>query len=213
MLAACTAASHPADTPNPSAPHAEEHPGSAGPGDPGNPSDGAPSGNGTADEAPIDGASPATDPEPAKLPNTCAGLYQSESTTAGHQSFDDLAQDWAVTLFGPKTYEAVTSGDPQLICGWGLPNSDAIAVVAVSVISDREKSELVAALEGSEYEDVSKPYAKVGLSTDLAYERPPTKDMQYVSTVLIDGSVLIAVSQTTAGDFAPAALRTIQRLN
>ena len=212
-LAACTAATDQGPAPDHSAPHAGEHSGSTEPGDQGSPSDDTTSGKASSDKTPPEGAAHAPDPEPAKLPKTCAELVPAEALVPELQSFDNRANSWASTMIDPKTYAAVVAGEPRLRCGWGVPESDVIAVVAVAVITPTAKKNLTKSLDASVFDDASAKFKESKLTIDAAYERPPAKDAPYMSTVLLDGSVLVAVSQTAQGDFAGEALRSIQRLN
>lgn len=217
MLAACTAAPDQGSKPGNSAPHADEHSGehsgSTESGGPGSPSDDATSGKAPSGKAPSEGAAPAPDPEPAKLPKTCAELVPADALVPELRSFDNRANSWASTMIDPKTYAAVVAGEPRLRCGWGVPESDVIAVVAVAVITPTAKKNLTETLDASVFDDASAKFKDAELTLDAAYERPPAKDAPYMSTVLLDGSVLVAVSQTAQGDFAGEAMRSIQRLN
>lgn len=163
--------------------------------------------------SPVEKPSPPVEPATVRLPTDCDALIPAAALAPGLQQYPNLVPGWAITMFGPKTHEVVLAGDSLLMCGWGLPQSDAIAVVAVSIVSEPAKSALIASLKGSIYEDASGFYKDLGVDPEVAYKRPPAQDLQYVSTVLIDGLVVVAASQTINGEFAGEALRTIQGLN
>lgn len=191
MLAACTEASKPKD------PHGVEHSGDE---------------ESQGSEAPPQETDP---PTPAKvlLPDSCDALLTVETLGSDLQPFHDRAKGWAGAMLDAQSYAAVTGSEEPLLCGWGIPQSDAIAVVTASVISETERNTLVASFEGSTFADASAKYSDLGAETDHAVERPPAEDLQYITTVLIDGEVLIAVGQTTNGNFALDALRAVQQLN
>ncbi|WP_017793322.1 hypothetical protein [Leucobacter salsicius] len=190
VMVACTDSPDPADSP------AVEQPGTEAPAAPVTPP-----------------AEPSVEPASVQVPTDCDSLIPAESIASGMQQYPDRAPRWAATMFGPKTHETVMAGDSLLTCAWGFPQSDVIAVVSVSLISEAAKSGLLTSLKGSIYEDASAFYKDLGVEAEIAYKRPPSNDLQYVSTVLIDGPVLVAASQTTDGEFAGKALQSIQGLN
>lgn len=163
--------------------------------------------------APVEEPPASAEQMTVELPTDCDALIPANLLAPEMQQYPDKVAGWAITMFGPKTHETVLAGESLLMCGWGLPNSDALAVVAVSIISEPAKNALAASLEGSIYADVSAAYKDQGIDTDLAYTRPPAEALQYIATVLIDGPVVVATAQTTNGEFAGDAMRSIQRLN
>lgn len=199
-LAACSVISEPSDPASVEQPSTDD-----------------PEESGGSSEEPTEPAEPASPADPApvatQLPDGCGALLTAESLGGGLQPFHELATGWATTMLGPHTFDTVMESDQPLVCGWGMPQSDVITVVTASIISEPAKRALMKAFEGSVYADVSAKYNKLGLDTDVAYERPPSQDLQYVTTVLLDGPVLVAVGQTTNGNFAADALRSVQQLN
>lgn len=203
ILVACAEPARPSDTTGASNTPEKEDP--------------RPDGSGDSD-APAAEPGESPQPEPpqsiaTKLPDDCAALLAGDTITPGLEPFPDLAIRWAGAMLDPQTHSAVIASEQQLICGWGFPQSDAITVVTASVVSEATQRTLVDSLAQSVYSDATPKYREAGLELDAAYERPPSPDLQYITTVLLDGQVLVAVGQTTDGNFAADALRTIQQLN
>lgn len=105
---------------------------------------------------------------------------------------------------GPVTAAVVRGASQQRYCGWGIPQTDGSTYIALAVIDDAAKAELLGALRDSVYvEEASE-------EVEAVFTQSPTQAHQYTDTLLLDDDLLIVSVQRVVGDYAWDALRTVR---
>ncbi|MFC4224349.1 hypothetical protein [Lysinibacter cavernae] len=170
--------------------------------------------------APEASAVPMDEIEPAaaavKIPATCDELISPETVETADpriQSYHPGSQELAETMLGPKTVAALVGGSQTMYCGWGIEGTDALAAVAISVLDDTVRDDLVAALSDSIYSDVTAEYATKGVTADAVFGHGYSSERHNMGVIIVDGPVLIATAHTVEGDFAVYALDSVRQLN
>ncbi|KAM9872699.1 hypothetical protein [Leucobacter aridicollis] len=135
------------------------------------------------------------------LPIATVQTYDSRLTA--HPGVDSEGQ--LMGILGPMTGAALQSGQQQIYCNWGITGSGALAYLGAAVINEATKSELVAALRDSVYEEIEPAGAEARFTQGQSYEHQITDD------IIVDRDLLIAVSHTISGDFAQDAWAGIRQ--
>ncbi|WP_017794044.1 hypothetical protein [Leucobacter salsicius] len=160
-------------------------------------------------ETPEVPAEPAEESMSTVFPATCEELLPLVTAQTydprleAHPGVDAEAQ--LAGMIGPMTMATLRGGEQQLYCNWGITGTGALAYLGAAVIDEAAKTELVAALRDSVYEEVAADGAEARFTQGQSAEH------QYTDRIIIDGDVLIAVSHTITGDFAQDAWAGIRR--
>lgn len=172
-------------------------------------------------EAPTTTPPATTDPDPepdaeapaaTELPDSCTRLISDERIAAIDPALRYTAND-AVDrrlrdMLGPATYAAVHGSETALRCTWKKAHSDAVAVVAVAVLDDATREDLLASLRNSWYSEVEAPAgADAAFTQDGAYDRLSTDN------ILFADDYLVVATHSVRGDFAGLALETMLEMN
>lgn len=155
---------------------------------------------------PSEAAAPITE---ISIPQECNSLVPPSTLQGYHSSlqyFDSgpVAEARLQELLGPRTMDALKSGEQTVYCGWGIPQSGAIAYLGATVIEESTKNELIESLRNSVYVEAE---AK---GVEARFIQTPRADHQYSDHIIIDGDLLIAVAHTIEGNFADDAFQAIR---
>lgn len=158
------------------------------------------------------GTATPTVPEPAaatKIPSTCDELLSPRTVqsydnrlelhSTGHDAESTLAE-----LLGPVTMATLLGGEQQLHCAWGITQTDAFAYLSAAVVSEKAKTELVAALRDSVYVEEGPA------SAEAVFSQPQSANHHRSDLIIIDGDLLIVLTHSISGSFAWDAYATIQ---
>lgn len=161
--------------------------------------------------ADAESAEPPVDPLATVIPTTCDEILSgdnlaavSDTLVAADPGDPELRLEG---LLGPMSWSALSGSDAVLMCGWGIPHSDAVAAVGIGVIDSVTKADLVAALRDSAYVETAVPGA------DFSFEQSQSQQHQWVDEIVFDGEVLIATVHTISGDFTAHAHQRVRELN
>lgn len=143
------------------------------------------------------------------LPTSCSQLLPAEVLARYEpriEMFDqtDTADARLVNLIGPKTLAAVESGEQRMYCNFGIRQTDGGADIAVAVISESSKLELLEALRSSIFEEIDPRQA------EAAFQRNESEDHQQKAVTVIDGDVLITLASRLGPDYAWEALASVR---
>lgn len=161
----------------------------------------------TPEPADDSGAEPVEVREPT-VPATCEEILPIERVRGYDnrlESHSDGAEAQLAEMLGPVTMGTLRGGEQQTYCGWGIPNSGAIAYLAVAVIDDEAKATLLAALRDSVYEEVA-PVA----GAEATFAQGQSAEHRYTDSIVIGGDLLVVASHTVSGEFARDAFARLQ---
>lgn len=145
----------------------------------------------------------------ASIPSNCEEILPAEVVEGYHPnlrftSTGEEAKARLGSLLGPATVSALSGGEGQVYCGWGISNSDAIAYLGATIISDETRAALLSALRDSVYTELADPEA------ELVFAQGQSSEHRYTDRIVMDGNLLLAVSHTISGGFAQDAFTRIQ---
>lgn len=143
------------------------------------------------------------------LPSNCAGVLPL-SLGASFDSRIEVSDATSTSIpylesfLGPRTWETLQRSDDAVYCAGGIPQSDGVFALGAAVISASDKSDLLAALRDSVFQEQQDTEAEAWFIRDRVAGHP------YLEQVIFDGDLLIAVGQTVGGDFGQLALSSIR---
>ncbi|UTX53815.1 hypothetical protein [Leucobacter aridicollis] len=143
------------------------------------------------------------------LPSNCAEILAPDLVRSYEPRLEQMpdGEDAAaivMPMLGPVTASVFRAASQQRYCGWGIPQTDGSTYLAVAVIDDGAKAELLSALRESVYEEVESEAA------EAVFTQTPSVTHQYTDTLIVDGDLLIVSLQRVTGDYAWDALSALR---
>lgn len=158
----------------------------------------------------VEEAPPVEEAAPIAIPATCEELLPI-ATVATYSPYielfaeGDAASGGVFAALGPKTVAALQDGEQQTYCGWAIPRSDGLGWLGAASLNENEKSELLASLRDSVYEEVDP-----GNAESAFYWGMESGHVQH-DEILIGEDFFVAIARTVEGDFARDVFANIEK--